>query len=127
MSKLQTEVALSTTEAKYIALSQVMREIIPLIGLLSEIAPMFGIVQAPPNLKCTLLEDNDGCLQLARAPRMNPRTKYIGLKYHHFRSYVQNKIVSIEPIDTSDQLADMLTKSLEAPQFTKLRKGLLGW
>lgn len=119
--------ALSTTEAEYIALSQAMRELIPLIGLLSEIAPMFGVVQAPPNMKCTLFEDNDGCLQLARAPRMNPRTKYIGLKYHHFRSYVQNKLVQIEPIDTTEQLADMLTKPLEAPQFTKLRKGLLGW
>ena len=127
MSKLQTEVALSTTEAEYIALSQAMREIIPLIGLLSEIAPIFGIAQAPPYLKCTLFEDNDACLQLARAPRMNPRTKYIGLKYHHFRSYVQSEIVKIEPIDTTDQLADMLTKPLEAPQFQKLRKGLLGW
>ena len=127
MSKFQTEVALSTTEAEYITLSQTMREIVLLIGLLSNISPMFGIVQAPPNLKCTLFEDNNGCLQLARAPRMNPCTKYIRLKYHYFRSYVQNKLVKIEPVDTTNQLADMLTKSLESPQFCKLRKELLGW
>ena len=30
VSKLQTEVALSTTEAEYIALSQAMRELIPM-------------------------------------------------------------------------------------------------
>jgi hypothetical protein len=34
VSKFQTEVALSTTEAEYIALSQAMRELIPLLGLL---------------------------------------------------------------------------------------------
>ena len=35
MSKLQTEISLSTTKAEYIALSQVMCEIIPLTRLLS--------------------------------------------------------------------------------------------
>ena len=36
-SKLQTEIALSTAEAEYIALSQATREIIPLINLLKEL------------------------------------------------------------------------------------------
>jgi hypothetical protein len=35
-SKLQTEVALSTTEAEYIALSQATRDLIPMKALLSE-------------------------------------------------------------------------------------------
>jgi hypothetical protein len=33
-SKLQTEIALSTTEAGYIALSQAMREVIPFMHLM---------------------------------------------------------------------------------------------
>ena len=36
-SKLQTEIALSTTNSEYISISQSMQEIIPLLGLLSEI------------------------------------------------------------------------------------------
>ncbi len=32
VAKLQTEVVLSTTKAKYIALSQAMRDLIPLLG-----------------------------------------------------------------------------------------------
>ena len=125
--KLQTETALSTCKSEYIALLQTVRELIPLIGLLSEIAPKFGVAACPPKVKCTLFGDNDGCLQLARAPRMNPRTKYISLKYHHCISYVQNKIIEISPIDTSDQIADMLTKPLETPQFEKLRGALCRW
>ena len=37
ISKLQSEVSLSTTESEYIALSQAMRDLIPLIDLLEEI------------------------------------------------------------------------------------------
>jgi hypothetical protein len=35
-SKIQTEIALSSTEAEYIALSQAMREVLPIIWLLEE-------------------------------------------------------------------------------------------
>ena len=126
-SKLQTEIALSTTEAEYIALSQSMRELIPLIGMLSEISPVFGVVKRPPDIKCSLFEDNNSCLTLAKAPRMNPRTKYISLKYHHFRSYVAQGIVQIFPIDTLEQTADIFTKPLDDKKFKYLRMKLCGW
>ena len=42
-SKLQSEIALSTTEAEYIALSQALREVIPLITLLNEINEIFPV------------------------------------------------------------------------------------
>ena len=37
-SKIQTEIALSTTESEYIALSTAMREVVPFMGLMKEIA-----------------------------------------------------------------------------------------
>ena len=36
-SKIQTEIALSSTKAEYIALSQALREIIPLMALMKEV------------------------------------------------------------------------------------------
>jgi hypothetical protein len=48
VSKLQTEVALSTTEAEYIALSQAMRELIPLLGLLEELTPALQLNKNQP-------------------------------------------------------------------------------
>jgi hypothetical protein len=37
------EVALSTTEAEYIALSHAMPKLIPLLGLLEELTPVFHL------------------------------------------------------------------------------------
>ena len=42
-SKLQTEIALSTTESEYIALSTAMREVIPFLNLLKEVSGVFDI------------------------------------------------------------------------------------
>jgi hypothetical protein len=84
-SKLQTEVALSSTEAEYIALSQAMREVIPLMNLMKEAQEQelpINIFQA--HIHCKIFENNSGALEMARAPRMRPRTKHINIKYHHF-------------------------------------------
>jgi hypothetical protein len=44
LSKLQTEIALSTTEAECIALSQAMREVIPFMNLMQEIDDILGYI-----------------------------------------------------------------------------------
>ena len=126
-SRLQTEIALSTTESEYIALSTAMREVIPFMGLLQEISDTFGILARKPVFKCTVWEDNDSCITVANAPKFTPRTKHIAIKYHHFRSYVANGSIIINPIDTSEQLADILTKPLKEKPFTYLRGKLMGW
>ena len=126
-SRLQTEIALSTTEAEYIALSQAMKEIIPLINILGEVKRYFKVIDDLPEIHCKLFEDNKSALALAKAPQMNPRTKYISLKYHHFRSYVSNKLVTILPISTEEQTADIFTKVLPDNKFFYLRKKLCGY
>ena len=50
VSKLQTKVALSTTEAEYIALSQAMRDLIPLLGLLDELSPVSHLNKDQPSV-----------------------------------------------------------------------------
>jgi hypothetical protein len=42
-SKLQTEIALSTAESEYIALSQALRETLPMTGLMKEINVIFPL------------------------------------------------------------------------------------
>jgi len=89
VSKLQTEIALSTLEAEYIALSQCMRDLIPIQRILLEISEMFELKLEQTVTKSTLFEDNEGALHLATTPKMTPRTKHIGIKYHFFRNEVQ--------------------------------------
>lgn len=38
-------------------------------------------------LYADLFADNTGAYELAKAPKMPPRTKHIALKYHHFREH----------------------------------------
>jgi hypothetical protein len=87
-AKLQTEIALSTTEAEYIALSQALRELIPMQSLLKEISEMTKFELGDTVAHCTIFEDNQGCVDLINSPKTNPRTQHISIKYHHFREHV---------------------------------------
>ena len=127
-SKLQTEIALSTTEAEYICLSQSLRTTITLMRLFKELEKRIPNFDAlPPLVRCTAFEDNSGAIELAKAPKLRPRTKHINIKYHHFREHVSQGKIRIEKIDTKDQLADLGTKPLTAKPFRKLQKLLMGW
>ena len=126
-SKLQSEIALSTTEAEYICLSQAMRTTKVLMRFFRELEKHVKEFQSSkPNFKCKAFEDNNGALHLATAPQMRPRTKHINIKYHHFRSMI-GKEVTIQKVATEDQLADIGTKPLTRKTFETLRKRLNGW
>ena len=126
-SKLQSEIALSTTEAEYIALSQAMRDIIPMRTLLTELSNVCGIKIGGITAHSTVFEDNKGCVELVNAPKMRPRTKHIAIKYHHFREHVRKGLIRVKWIDTNEQIADIFTKPLAEVKFRHLRYKLLGW
>jgi hypothetical protein len=132
-SKMQTEIALSTTEAEYIALSAAMRDVIPVRALLNELSD-HGLIQhiGTSKVRCTVFEDNASCLELALAPKMRPRTKHINIKYHHFRSHIHSDqnpdgTITIQHVGTKDQTADIFTKPLTIVPFEHLRAKLMGW
>ena len=102
-SKLQTEIALSTTEAECIALSTALREVMPIMHFLREVSAVMDIPECNKSMKCTVFEDNNGALEMAKTPKMRPRTKHIAIKHHHFRTYIQNGNVKIEKVDTTEQ------------------------
>ena len=81
----------------------------------------------PPKVHCTVFEDNSGALELAKLPKIHPRTKHINQSYHHFREHVERKEVSIQATPTEDQLANILTKPLPEPSFTRHCKPIMGW
>jgi hypothetical protein len=129
VSKLQSEIALSTTEAEYIALSQAIRELLPMRSLFQEVGTVLNLKCATPTiLHSTVFEDNNGALALATSPKITPRTKHIAVKYHHFRSKIgPDKGIIIQRIDTNKQKADIFTKGLGAQQFAYIRALVMGW
>ena len=80
-----------------------------------------------PKVLCTVFEDNSGALELARLPKIRPRTKHINQSYHHFREHVERQEVYIHATRTEAQLADILTKPLPEASFTRHRKAIMGW
>ena len=83
-SKLQTEIALSTPKAEYIALSQAMREVILMMTLLEDINEVFPTGKKTPKVHCKVWEDNESCIKVTKNENFTPRTKHIAIKYHHF-------------------------------------------
>ena len=126
-SKLQTEIALSTTESEYIALSTACRELIHLKELLNEVQEAVGIPKVEVNCHAKIFEDNTACEELAKVPKNRPRTKHIAVKYHHFREHVRKGTFQVQRVSTKDQYADIFTKLLPEPLFKALRKGIMGW
>ena len=125
-SKLQTEIALSTSESEYIALSSAMREVIPFLGLMKETAGLFGLLIRDPVFRCTLWEDNESYITVAKSPNFTPRTNHIAIKYHHFRRFVSDGSIIIKSIDTAEQIANLFIKPLGEKSFCFLRQQLMG-
>jgi hypothetical protein len=127
-SKLQTKVVLSSTESEFVGLSELLRMALVMMNLLKEMRSVgIPVASTTPKIYCKLLEDNAGAIQLAKVPKMRPRTRHINQKYHHFREWVKSGLITILPIDTKEQPADLMTKLLDQELFVKHRYAVMGW
>ena len=90
-SKMQSLVALSTTEAELIALSTALWEVIHLQNLLLELRGCnFPIPFTKPQVVCRTFEDNAACIEVAQSDhKIRPRTKHISVRLFHFRDHVE--------------------------------------
>ena len=127
-SKLQTEIALSSTESEYITLSQALREVIPLTSLIKEAQKRsIDVHTHRAKVRCTVFEDNTGAAEIARVPKMRPQTKHLNIKYHHFREHAKKGAITIEATTSEQQLAVIFTKPLNLLLFNQHRKRIVGW
>ena len=97
--------ALSSTEAEYMAASQANCEAIWLHKML---VGLFGQELRPTMIFC----DNHSCIKLTENPVFHDRSKHIEIKYHFICGCVQWGAVKLEYISTDEQVADILMKSL---------------
>ena len=111
-AKKQTTVATSSSEAEYMALSAAVSEAIWIRGLLQDLHQI-------QNEAAIIFEDNKGCIGMATNLETK-RSKHIDIKHHFIRDHIQNGLIEVKPIGTKDQLADMLTKSLDSTRFQDL-------
>ena len=127
-SQIQGEICLSSTESEYTGLSYALREAIPIMQLLNEMKSKgFPIRSSTAKVTCRVFEDNSGALEMAKVHKYRPRTKHLNVKLHHFRSYIDGKQITIHAVRTTSQIADYLTKPLNAKTLIPLRRKVMGW
>ncbi|CAB1100747.1 unnamed protein product [Ectocarpus sp. CCAP 1310/34] len=110
-SRTQKCVTLSTTEAEYVSLADVMKEVLFLRQVWRFMLPEAGMPCIP------VFEDNQGAIQLAQNPISNSNSKHIDVRHHFIRELVGRKEISIFHVESAYQHADFLTKALHAGDF----------
>ena len=117
-SKLQVSVALSSTEAEYMALSSTTQEVLWLRKLLKEL----GFTQQHPTV---IYEDNKSCIDIASTFKNTSGSKHIDIRHHFIRDRVLTfKDIVLERKATGVMTADLLTKQLPFPAFSRHRNSL---
>eukprot|EP00903_Cladosiphon_okamuranus_P021398 g19668.t1 len=118
-SKTQRVVALSTSEAEYIAAGEGLKEALFVRAVLSFIAP------EKSGAKIKVLEDNEGAKALVENPFSLARSKHIDVRFHFIRELFKSGRITIEFVPTEEQHADMLTKVLGRAKLEKHRRFLM--
>ena len=115
LSKLQTEVSISTLHAKYMDLYQSMRYFLPLKTLCVNFIKGLGLdsYKLKYNTKSQVFEENSDALQVSKCHMMTPGSKLISFKYHRFRYNIQNGECTVENIGGDLQKADIFTKVIQ--------------
>jgi len=114
MSKKQSVVALSTTEAEYMEGTHARKEEVWLQRLCSSM----GLVQGAIRLDC----DSRGEIFLAKNPAYHSKTKQIDVQYHFVRDMIEDKKVLLVMVDTLKKTIDALTKYVSSEKFSWCRE-----
>ena len=117
-SRKQSIVALSSTEAEYVAINSAGTQALWLRNFLEEI----GEKKIQPTM---IYCDNVSAIKLAKNPIHHSRKNNFDMKYHFIRDLVQKKDVELKHINTKHQLAYIFTKAVAKDQFLALRDKLV--
>lgn len=115
-SKKQNSVALSTTEAEYIAAGSCCAQILWMKQTLKDFDVDFKCIP----IKC----DSTSAINLSKNPILHSRAKHIDIRYHFLRDHIQRGEIALDFVSTEFQLADIFTKPLNDERFSFIRREL---
>ena len=108
-STLQPTVALSSTEAEYMAITEALKEAIWLKGFVGEILSIKSLI--------IVYCDNQSAIHLTKNRMYRDKTKHIDIRYHFVRDVILEGKIVVEKIGTESNPADMLIKPLPIIKF----------
>ena len=115
----QKSVALSSTEAEFYALAEAGKIALYIRSILNEL----GINQhhATP-----IFEDNQGCLFMAEARKPTKKTRHIEIRHYAILDWIEHDLLTVKKIQTNDNAADTLNKTLSGTLFHRHNDTLMG-
>ena len=106
--KRQQCVAVSSTEAEYVAIAHAAKEAVWLFRFIRQFKELDTVI-----LRC----DNQSALVMTGREAFSPRAKRIDVSYHFVRDLVRNGFLTMEYVPTTSNLADCLTKGVCGSQM----------
>ncbi|GMI68566.1 cysteine-rich RLK (RECEPTOR-like protein kinase) 8 [Hibiscus trionum] len=116
-SKKQSVVSRSTAEAEYRAVACATSEVLWLFSLLQE---LHVSCDGTPVLWC----DNSSAIAVSANPVLHSKFKQVELDLYFVREKVAAGVLMVNEVPAYEQIADLLTKPLSAPVFTRFRHQL---
>lgn len=109
-SKRQQTIALSSTEAEYMAMSSAVQEAIWLKQLADELGCR---TKRAVKLFC----DNQSAIKLTESDIYRQRSKHIDIRFHYIRNIIKEGKVDVIYVNTKENVADSLTKAVTTEKF----------
>ena len=108
----QKSVTLSSTEAEYVALSEVCMEVM-------FIKQMMEFIEIAIKKPIVINVDNIGAIYLATNTASTGRTRHIDTRYHYVREYIVDGEVEVVFVRSQQNTADLFTKNLPKDDFKR--------
>ena len=118
-TKMQQTVALSSTDAEFVAASETGKMILYIRSILDELG--LHIADATP-----LYIDNAGARQMGNANKPTRRTRHLDIRYFALTEWTEKDLIILKPILSSNNNSDAMTKALGRQLFTRHKSTILG-
>ncbi|GJV79246.1 hypothetical protein Tco_1515116 [Tanacetum coccineum] len=115
-AKKQQSVAMSSAKAEYVVAAGCCASILWMKSQLSDYDIHYKMVP--------IFCDNTSAIAISNNPVLHSRTKHIDIRYHFIRDHILKGDIELHFIPTEYQLADIFTKPLDDPTFTRLKAEL---
>ncbi|GJY02884.1 hypothetical protein Tco_0361036 [Tanacetum coccineum] len=111
-AKKQSSVATSSAEVEYVAADGCCAQVLWIKTRLADYDFLYD--------KVLIFCDNTSAIAISNNPVLHSWTKHIDIRYHFIRDYILKGDIELHFVPTDLQLADIVTKPLAEPRFTRL-------
>ncbi|GJR06136.1 retrovirus-related pol polyprotein from transposon TNT 1-94 [Tanacetum coccineum] len=115
-AKKQQSMAMSSAKAEYVVAAGCCASILWMKSQLGDYDINYKMVP--------IFCDNTSAISITNNPVLHSRTKHIDIRYHFIRDHILKRDIELHFIPTEYQLADIFTKPLDEPTFTRLKAEL---